>query len=70
MTYATTSAIAVLGAGHVGPVIARLALNAGHRVAIATSGSPGDLALVAQLLIPGPNRGGPQTPSAVPTSSC
>ncbi len=53
MTYATTSAIAVLGAGHVGPVIARLALNAGHSVAIATSGSPGDLALVAQLLIPG-----------------
>jgi hypothetical protein len=34
-------------------VIARLALDAGHRVAIATSGSPGDLALVAQLLIPG-----------------
>jgi 8-hydroxy-5-deazaflavin:NADPH oxidoreductase len=53
MTYATTSAIAVLGAGHVGPVIARLALNAGHRVAIATSGSPGDLALITQLLIPG-----------------
>jgi 8-hydroxy-5-deazaflavin:NADPH oxidoreductase len=53
MTYATTSAIAVLGAGHVGPAIARLALNAGHSVAIATSGSPGDLALVAQLLIPG-----------------
>ena len=53
MTNATTPAIAVLGAGHVGPVIARLALNAGHRVAIATSGSPGDLALVTQLLIPG-----------------
>jgi hypothetical protein len=53
MTNVTTSAIAVLGAGHVGPAIARLALNAGHRVAIATSGNPGDLALVTQLLIPG-----------------
>ena len=53
MTNATTPEIAVLGAGHVGPVIARLALNAGHRVAIAASGDPGDLALVTQLLIPG-----------------
>jgi predicted dinucleotide-binding enzyme len=53
MTFATTRAIAVLGAGHVGPAIARLALNAGHSVAIATSGNPGDLALVTQLLIPG-----------------
>ena len=53
MTNATTPKIAVLGAGHVGPVIARLALNAGHSVAIATSGDPGDLALVTQLLIPG-----------------
>jgi len=50
---ATTATIAVLGAGHVGPVIARLALEAGYRVAIATSGNPGDLALVTQLLIPG-----------------
>jgi 8-hydroxy-5-deazaflavin:NADPH oxidoreductase len=53
MTYATTPTIAVLGAGHVGPAIARLALDAGHKVAIATSGNPGDLALVTQLLIPG-----------------
>jgi 8-hydroxy-5-deazaflavin:NADPH oxidoreductase len=53
MTNATTPTIAVLGAGHVGPAIARLALHAGHRVAIATSGNPGDLALVTQLLIPG-----------------
>jgi predicted dinucleotide-binding enzyme len=50
---ATTATIAVLGAGHVGPAIARLALEAGYRVAIATSGNPGDLALVTQLLIPG-----------------
>ena len=53
MTYATTPAIAVLGAGHVGPAIARLALEAGQSVAIATSGSPGHLALITQLLIPG-----------------
>jgi 8-hydroxy-5-deazaflavin:NADPH oxidoreductase len=53
MTYATIPAIAVLGAGHVGPAIARLALDAGHSVAIATSGNPGHLALVTQLLIPG-----------------
>jgi 8-hydroxy-5-deazaflavin:NADPH oxidoreductase len=53
MTNATTPTIAVLGAGHVGPAIARLALAAGHSVAIATSGNPGDLALVTELLIPG-----------------
>ena len=53
MTNDITPAIAVLGAGHVGPAIARLALNANHRVMIATSGNPGDLALVTQLLIPG-----------------
>ena len=53
MTNATTPTIAVLGAGHVGPAIARLALEAGQSVAIATSGSPGHLALITQLLIPG-----------------
>jgi predicted dinucleotide-binding enzyme len=45
--------IAVLGAGHVGPVIARLAIGAGYPVAISTSGDPGDLALIAELVIPG-----------------
>ena len=53
MTNANTPTIAVLGAGHVGPAIARLAVDAGHKVAISTSGNPGDLTLVTQLLIPG-----------------
>jgi len=47
------SSIAVLGAGHVGPVIARLAIRAGYPVSIATSGDPVDIALIAELLIPG-----------------
>jgi 8-hydroxy-5-deazaflavin:NADPH oxidoreductase len=45
--------IAVIGAGHVGPVIARLALDAGYEVAIAGSGSPEKIALVTQIVIPG-----------------
>ena len=45
--------LAVLGAGHVGPVIARLAIKAGYPVAIATSGDPQDIALITDLIIPG-----------------
>jgi predicted dinucleotide-binding enzyme len=45
--------IAVLGAGHVGPVFARLAMDAGFQVAIAASGSPEKIALVTEVVIPG-----------------
>jgi 8-hydroxy-5-deazaflavin:NADPH oxidoreductase len=45
--------LAVLGAGHVGPVIARLAIKAGYQVSIATSSDPDNLALITELLIPG-----------------
>ena len=50
---AELSRLAVLGAGHVGPVIARLAIKAGYPVAIATSGDPEDIALITELVIPG-----------------
>jgi predicted dinucleotide-binding enzyme len=47
------SKLAVLGAGHVGPVIARLAIKAGYPVTIAASGDPQDIALITDLIIPG-----------------
>ena len=50
---AELSRLAVLGAGHVGPVIARLAIKAGYPVDIATSGDPDDIALITELVIPG-----------------
>ncbi len=53
MTDSSLPRIAVLGAGHVGPVIARIALDAGHPVDIASSGSPDRIALITQFLVPG-----------------
>jgi hypothetical protein len=45
--------IAVLGAGHVGPVIARVAIEAGYNVSIAASGDPEKIELIVQVLAPG-----------------
>jgi predicted dinucleotide-binding enzyme len=45
--------VAVLGAGHVGPVIARVAMDAGFQVTISASGSPDEIALMTQVITPG-----------------
>ena len=45
--------IAVLGAGHTGPVIARVAVDAGYQTSIAASGDPEKIELIAQVLAPG-----------------
>jgi 8-hydroxy-5-deazaflavin:NADPH oxidoreductase len=45
--------IAVLGAGHSGPVIARVAIDAGYAVSIAASGDPDQIELIAHVLVPG-----------------
>jgi predicted dinucleotide-binding enzyme len=38
---------------HSGPVIARVAIDAGYRVSIAASGDPEQIELIAQVLVPG-----------------
>ncbi len=45
--------IAVLGAGHVGPVIARVALDAGYHTTISASGDPDEIRLITRVLVPG-----------------
>jgi predicted dinucleotide-binding enzyme len=45
--------IAVLGAGHTGPVIARVAIDAGYQVSIAASGDPQKIELITTVLAPG-----------------
>jgi predicted dinucleotide-binding enzyme len=47
LPHARLPRIAVLGAGHVGPVIARVALEAGYHVSIAASGDPEQIELIA-----------------------
>jgi predicted dinucleotide-binding enzyme len=49
----TLPRIAVIGVGHAGPVIARIAIDAGYPVSVAGSGDPDRVALLAQVLTPG-----------------
>jgi len=47
--------VAILGAGHVGRVIARLAADAGYRVDVATAHDPEEISLTLDVMAPGAN---------------
>ena len=47
--------VAILGAGHVGRVIARLAAEAGYHVDVATTHDPDEIALTLEVMAPGAN---------------
>ncbi|MCH1884077.1 NAD(P)-binding domain-containing protein [Agrococcus sp. ARC_14] len=50
---AATQTIAILGAGKIGTVLAKLSLAAGHRTLIAGSGSAARIRLIVEYLAPG-----------------
>ncbi len=45
--------VAILGVGHVGSALARTMLDAGYEVAVAASGDPKKIELIASVLMPG-----------------
>lgn len=53
MPYDGVRSIAVLGVGRVGSAVARTAVSAGYEVRVAGSGAAEDIALLAEIVIPG-----------------